>query len=241
MRDTEKTSEKNTISIVIPALNEEDYIADLVHALKERAVKDSLIREIIVADGGSTDMTRQNAKNAGAVVVECQKKGRAIQMNEGAKVARGQILYFLHADTFPPVGYDKQIFSAIRNGFGAGCFQLRFSSSHPVLRFYGWCTRFRTTFVRFGDQSLFVTAKNFQIVGGFDESLAVMEDQQMVGNLKETTSFALLDEAVTTSARRYEKNGVVRLQFIFGMIVILYYFGAKQDTLVHLYNSLIKL
>ncbi len=241
MRDPEETSEKNTISIVIPALNEEDYIADLVHALKERAVNDSLIREIIVADGGSTDMTRQNAKNAGAVVVECQKKGRAIQMNEGAKVAGGQILYFLHADTFPPVGYDKQIFSAIRNGSGAGCFQLRFSNAHPILRLYAWFTKFRITLVRFGDQSLFVKARIFFEAGGFDENLAVMEDQKIVSDLKKLTSFKLLDEAVTTSARRYEKNGVIRLQLIFGMIIILYYFGAKQDTLVHLYNSLIKL
>lgn len=241
MRDPEETSEKIGISIVIPALNEEENIADLVHALKEREVNGSLVCEIIVADGGSTDMTRQNAKNAGAVVIKCQKKGRAKQMNEGAKIARGQILYFLHADTFPPMGYDKQILSAIRKGAGAGCFQLRFSNDHPILRLYAWFTKFQITLVRFGDQSLFVKAKIFFETGGFDESLAVMEDQKIVSELKKRTFFILLDEAVMTSARTYEKNGVLRLQFIFGMIVILYYFGVKQDTIVHLYNSLIDL
>lgn len=241
MRYSEETLDKNTISIVIPSFNEEEYIADLIYALKERALKDGLIREIIVADGGSTDMTRQNAKNAGAVVIECQKKGRATQMNEGAKVARGQILYFLHADTVPPVGYDEQILSAISNGAGAGCFQLRFGNDHPILKLYAWFTKFQITLVRFGDQSLFVKAKIFFEAGGFDENLAVMEDQKMVSELKKRTSFILLDEAVMTSARTYEKNGVVRLQLIFGMIVILYYFGAKQDTIVHLYNSLIDL
>lgn len=237
----EETLEKNRISIVIPALNEEEYIADLVLSLKERAVKNSLICEIIVADGGSTDMTCQNAKNAGAVIVKCQKKGRAAQMNEGAKAARGQILYFLHADTFPPVGYDKQIFSAIRKGAGAGCFQLKFSNAHPILKLYAWFTKFQITLVRFGDQSLFVKAEIFLAAGGFDENLVVMEDQKMVSELKKRTSFILLDEAVVTSARTYEKNGVIRLQFIFVMIVILYYIGAKQDTLVHLYDTLIDL
>lgn len=231
-------NEQLTISIVIPALNEESRIADLVHALRDRQSSDNYIIEIIIADGGSSDSTREEAGKAGASVVNCSKKGRGVQMNEGAAFASGDLLYFLHADTIPPVNFDRSIVQAIEDGAGAGCFQLTFTGNHPVLRFYGWCTRFKTTLVRFGDQSLFATAENFLKVGGFNEDLTVMEDQDIVSNLKRVTSFVLLDEAVITSARRYEKNGVIRLQFVFGMIVILYYFGAKQDMLVHLYNSL---
>jgi len=235
------SAKENKISIIIPALNEEDRISDLLKVLRSRKSIGETVYEIIVADGGSSDATREKAEKTGARVVNCSRRGRAVQMNEGAKSARGDILYFLHADTLPPINFDRTITHAIENGAGAGCFKLKFSNNHPVLRFYGWCTRFRTTLVRFGDQSLFVTADNFRSVGGFDEDMIVMEDQKIVGNLKTETSFVLLDEAVQTSARKYEKNGVLRLQFIFGMIVLLYYFGAKQDTLVHLYNSLIEL
>jgi len=229
------------ISIVIPALNEEKRIGRLVNTLWTLESGDGNLHEIIVADGGSRDATRREAEGAGAVVITCSRKGRAVQMNEGAESASGDILYFLHADTTPPQQFDREIIRAVSKGAGAGCFQLKFSVDHPVLRFYGWCTRFKTTLVRFGDQSLFVTSANFQKIRGFDEELVVMEDQKIVGNLKALTSFALLDEAVETSARKYEKNGVVRLQFIFVMIVMLYYLGAKQDTLIHLYTSLIKL
>jgi len=230
-----------TISIVIPAVNEEKRIAGLIENIRAHESGEEHVSDIIVADGGSSDGTVREAEKAGANVLRCSQKGRAVQMNAGAAAATGDILYFLHADTFPPNRFDKSIIDAISDGAGAGCFQLRFSSTHPVLRFYGWCTRFRTTFVRFGDQSLFVLAKNFQSVGGFDEELTVMEDQKIIGVLKQIAPFTLLDEAVITSARKYHKNGVIRLQFIFGMIVILYYSGARQDTLLHLYNSLIKL
>jgi rSAM/selenodomain-associated transferase 2 len=229
------------ISIIIPTLNEEDQIADLLNALKEKESSGGYIYEIIVADGGSSDGTVTLAEHAGARIVHCSEKGRARQMNKGADEASAEILYFLHADTFPPEAFDRSIVKAIKSGAGAGCFQLRFSNNHPLLRFYGWCTRFKSTLVRFGDQSLFVKKEIFSQLGGFDERLVVMEDQKMVGNLKNSTSFRLVDRAVTTSARTYEKNGVIRLQFIFTMIVILYYCGAKQDTLVHLYNSLIEL
>lgn len=232
---------RRTISIVIPTLNEESRIGRLVEELHRRESSGRFIHEIIVADGGSTDATRREAEAAGAVVLTCSRKGRAAQMNEGAAEASGNVLYFLHADTLPPHQFDRTIIQAISKGAGAGCFQLRFSNNHPVLRFYGWCTRFKSTLVRFGDQSLFVTSEKFRDIGGYDDRLVVMEDQKIVGDLKKQTSFVVLDEAVKTSARTYEKNGVIRLQFIFTMIVILYYSGAKQDTLVHLYNSLIEL
>lgn len=228
-----------SISIIIPTLNEAGRIESILNIIEERS--SGFVSEIIVADGGSSDQTRKVSKKAGAIVLKCSRKGRAVQLNEGARAATGEILYFLHADTTPPKRFDQLIMHSISKGNGAGCFQLRFSGDHPVLGFYGWCTRFKTTLFRFGDQSLFVTANMFRQVGGFDEDLRVMEDQKMVRNLKKITSFSLLDEAVKTSARKYVKNGVIRLQFIFGLILILYYIGARQDTLVHLYRSLIKI
>ena len=234
-------ADEQAISIIIPTFNEQKHIGDLVRAIRQRESGEGYIKQIIVADGGSQDDTIRVAEQAGATALKCGKKGRASQMNEGANHATGDILYFLHADTFPPQEFARDIVRAITRGAGAGCFRLAFDDDHPLLQFYGWCTRFKSTLVRFGDQSLFVKADVFRKIGGFDDSLVVMEDQKIVSDLKEVVPFALLERAVETSARTYKKNGVVRLQFIFFMIVILYYGGAKQDTLVHLYNSLIEL
>jgi rSAM/selenodomain-associated transferase 2 len=226
------------ISIIIPTLNEEETIGTLLRELSARAGED--IHEIIVADGGSMDQTRERASEAGARVIECQKTGRAAQMNEGAEAAMGDVLYFLHADTLPPPEFDQHIKRALFDGAGAGCFRLSFSGGHSVLRFYSWFTQFNSSFLRFGDQSLFVKPDVFMKSGRFDESLYVMEDQEIVRRLKKISRFKVIDKAVVTSARKYEENGAFRLQLIYIIIFGLFYAGVRQETLVHLYKSLIK-
>lgn len=229
---------KMRISIIIPTLNEEATIGILLRELSARAGEE--IHEIIVADGGSTDQTREIASQAGACVIECKKTGRAAQMNKGADSASGDVLYFLHADTLPPPEFDQHIKQALLDGAGAGCFRLSFTGNHAVLRFYSWFTQFHTTLVRFGDQSLFVKPVVFMKGGRFDESLYVMEDQVIVRRLKKIARFKVINKPVVTSARKYEKNGVFRLQFIYIIIFGLFYSGTRQETLVHLYKSLIK-
>lgn len=225
------------ISIIIPTFNEEERIGLLLRHLKKYCTGKP--HEIIIADGESTDRTVLIAERSGAKVVHCSKKGRAVQMNEGAKHARGSILYFLHADSTPPQNFITEIKHAFSQGYQSGCFQLAFDDSHPILKFYGWCTRFRLTVFRFGDQSLFVEKTLFQEVGGFDESLTVMEDQKIVRNLKKVSQFYLSEQTVTTSARRYKINGVIRLQGVFFLIVLLYYLGIQQQTLVRVYKRFI--
>lgn len=226
------------ISIIIPAFNEEEILGELLNHLRECNAKS--IYEIIIADGGSSDATVAIAENSEARVIHCIKKGRAAQMNEGAEHAKGSILYFLHADTFPPPDFVDQIRKSLRNGFRSGCFRLTFDDSHPILKFYGWCTRFRPTIFRFGDQSLFVEKTLFQRVSGFDESMTVMEDQTIVRELKKVSRFCVMEASVTTSARRYKINGVIRLQAVFFLIVLMYYAGAQQKTLVHVYKEFAK-
>jgi len=226
------------ISIIIPTLNEAERIDGLLRVLREKAREE--IHEIIVSDGGSTDQTRKIALAAGAEVIECKKTGRAAQLNEGAEAATGDVLYFIHADTLPPEKFDQFIKQALLNGAGAGCFRLRFSGNHPILKFYSWFTRFKTTFVRFGDQTLFVKSELFRKAGGFDESLAVMEDQEIVRRLKKKSRFVLMDKSVVTSSRKYNEHGVFKLQFIFILIFGLYYTGVHQETLLHLYRSLLE-
>lgn len=97
----------NSISIIIPVLNEEATITKLLLHLKTHAITKSII-EVIIVDGGSTDHTIKLAKKGGATVLSTTR-GRAKQMNHGAKYAKGDILYFLHADSLPPLGFDELI------------------------------------------------------------------------------------------------------------------------------------
>lgn len=228
---------ENVISIIIPTYNEEEKIGELIRLLGQYCSETD--HEIIIADGGSTDGTLSTIEHFDVRTVRCTRKGRAAQMNEGAAHADGSILYFLHADSIPPANFISEIKKSLAQGYAAGCFQLTFDDPHPILRFYGWCTRFPLTVFRFGDQSLFVEKTAFQEVEGFDESLIVMEDQKIVRDLKKSRPFYLSDLQVKTSSRRYKVNGIIRLQAIFFLIVLMYYAGANQDTLVHVYKRFI--
>jgi rSAM/selenodomain-associated transferase 2 len=230
---------KPEISIIIPVLNEEKVITGLINELKKRSGESEI--EIIVADGGSDDNTRQLATESGAKVIICKRKGRARQMNEGAEYASGNVLYFLHADTLPPLKFPNHISKYIRDGVDAGCYRLQFDDDHLLLRAFAWFTRFDLNWFRFGDQSLFIKREVYEEIGGFDERLIVMEDQEIVKRIRLRHKFQLMDDHVITSARKYKANGVLRLQLIFTLIFLLYYVGVKQDVLISIYKDFIDL
>lgn len=224
------------LSVIIPAFNESEGISDLLIYLN--AELNGVDSEVIVVDGGSTDNTVQICEKHGAEVFVSDRKGRASQMNYGAQKAKGDVYYFLHADSFPPAQFSMDIFNQIESGVVAGCYQLDFSPTHPLLRLYAWFSRLNIDIFRFGDQSLFVTNDGFNEVGGFDERLTVMEDQKIVRDLKRIGVFSILNKKVTTSSRKYFQVGIVKLQLIFALILCLYYLGMKQSTLVNIYKKL---
>lgn len=225
------------ISVIIPTYNESDLISKTIE--KVGIYGSNGIKEIIVADGGSTDGTIVNAKKAGAKVVAAPGKGRSVQMNYGARHADAELLYFLHADSIPPDDFDHKILAAISRGYNAGCFQLAFDDDHWLLKFYAWCTRFDIDAFRFGDQSLFITQDIFYTIGGFREDHLVMEDNEIVRRIKSNHSFVVLDDAVETSARTYREVGIVKVQLIFVLIYTLYFLGVAQDTLLAFKQSVI--
>jgi len=222
------------LSVIIPTLNEAAVISDRVRFFLEHGAD-----EVIVADGGSTDMTVSLAENAGAVVVH-SPRGRAIQMNAGAEEASHMVLYFVHADTIPPASFRNDIHAAIHFGAEAGCYRLAFDHSHWMLDMSAWLTRFDVDLVRFGDQTLFVTAPIFRSLDGFRTDRTVMEDQDIVRRIKKKHRFEILPGSALTSARKYLKNGVVKLQWVFTIILIRYYLGASDETLVAFYRKHIK-
>lgn len=225
------------LSIIIPVYNEEATLGKLLAFLKTVASPET---EIIVADGGSTDKTTHVARQHSVQVLHSPKKGRGAQMNLAAAAASGQVLYFLHADTFPPSNFEASIKAALQRGCGSGCFRLQFDVQHWFLQANAWFTRFNINAIRFGDQSLFVRRDVFVAAGGFDEQLLLLEDQEIIIRLRQRTTFAVLPQAVITSARKYSQHGVYRLQASYLLIYTLYRLGVRQKRLLLVYNWLLK-
>ncbi len=226
------------ISVIIPTYNEEAQIKATIQKLWQYD-ESNLIKEIIIADGGSTDNTITIARIEGVKIVISPKKGRAAQMNYGASFATEKILYFLHADTIPPPNFTKDIAEAMDHGFIAGCFLLSFDYNHWFLKANCWFTRFDVDAIRFGDQSLFVTKDAFLKAGSFCEKHIVMEDQHLIKRLKKLVPFTIIKKPVITSARKYLENGIYKTQGIFFIIYLMYKLGYPQQKLVATYKKLI--
>lgn len=226
------------LSVIIPAYNEAGQILRTLSGI--HAAARGCEFEVIVVDGGSSDETISLARENGATAIVCERKGRAAQMNRGASIARGKILYFLHADSIPPDRFVADISDATAKGFGSGCFRLAFDYPHWFLRASCWFTRFDVNAVRFGDQSLFVDKEVFEKSGGFREDLLMMEDQEIIHRLKKYSRFKVMNAAVTTSARKYRDNGIYRMQAIFICIWFFYYIGFSQKYLLRLHKKFIR-
>ncbi len=229
------------ISIVIPILNEAATIGMLLSHLINNATKNNL-EEIIVVDGGSIDGSQDVVDSLSKdteVAIRCipSKKGRAVQLNTGARVAKGDILYFLHADSFPPKHYDNDIIKEVEKGNNAGCFRMKFDSNHWWLLFLGWLTQFRSKRCRGGDQSQFITKKLFAQIDGYDESYIVYEDNDLVDRLFAINEFVIIPKYVITSARRYREIGVLRLQYHFFNIHMRRWMGASSEDLYRYYKE----
>ncbi|MEH6535094.1 MAG: TIGR04283 family arsenosugar biosynthesis glycosyltransferase [Psychroserpens sp.] len=240
------------ISIIIPVLNEEKDIGKLLVLLNEHSSK-SNISEIILVDGGSQDKTVKVINNVSSSGVErsqkglnCARpdikllhseKGRAKQMNLGAKKATSNILYFLHADSFPPQHFDTLIISEVKKGNQAGCFRMKFDSNHWWLRLASWLTQFSWRACRGGDQSQFITRELFDEIGGYDESFTIYEDNILINELYSRKQFVVINKKVQTSARLYKRHGIWKLQYHFWTIYVKKWFGASADDLFAYYKK----
>ena len=229
----------NKISIIIPTLNEVDAIARLLLHL-ENTISKTIPYEIIVVDGGSNDGSQKVIQSLTNVILIESEKGRAKQLNAGAKAASGTILYFLHCDSFPPKNFDLDIVKQVTIGNLAGCFRMKFDYSHPVLWVSQWFTRFNHISCRGGDQSLFVTKELFNKIGGYDENFTIYEDNEIIKRLYQKSKFVVIQKDLITSARRYEKNGVWTLQYHFTVIHLKRRLGHSVESLLEYYKKNVK-
>ena len=233
----------NSISIIIPVLNEAKNIETLLTYLDLNSSSE-LISDIILVDGGSTDgsqkIVSEISKTHSKIIGLNSPKGRAKQMNLGAFKAKGTVLYFLHADSIPPKKFDQYILDALHNGSKTGCFKMKFDSNHLWLQLAGWFTQFNWKSCRGGDQSLFVEKIAFENLGGFDEKFIVYEDNDLIYKLYKHYDFKVLPYWLTTSSRRYLTNGIWSLQFHFWMIHLKKFFGGTPEKLEAYYLKHIK-
>jgi len=236
----------NSISIIIPMLNEAKTIGKLLEHLIEHSSKEN-IAQIIIVDGGSTDGSQEqvssfiNSKKGlqTKLLLLNSAKGRAKQMNCGAKLATGKILYFLHADSFPPKHFDQLIIDEINKSNPAGCFKMKFNHNHWWLELASWLTQFHWRACRGGDQSQFITKSLFEALNGYDEQYTIYEDNDLINKLYSRKTFVVIQSWLTTSARRYESHGIWKLQYHFWTIYIKKWFGASAEELHRYYTKYI--
>lgn len=223
------------LSIVVPCLNEADGIADALDALAPLRARGA---EVIVVDGGSSDATGELARPRAELVIAAPR-GRALQMNAGAKRARGDVLLFLHADTRLPDDADALVREGLaRSGRRWGRFDVAIDGRHwmfPVIA-GAMNARSRLSGIATGDQAMFVARTLFERIGGYPP-IALMEDVALSAALKRAGPPLCISQRARTSGRRWEKHGVARTVLTMWRLRLAYALGADPDELALRYAA----
>jgi len=223
----------NTISVIIPALNESVTIpAAMESAMRGRPA------ELIVADGGSVDATPELARKAGATVV-FSKPGRARQMNAGAARAQGHVLLFLHADTLLPGGWAPTVSCVLgQPGVAAGAFRFRTAELFRGKRLLERATNWRSHRwqMPYGDQAIFLRRALFEELGGFS-NLPIMEDYELVWRLRHQGRIVTAAQEAVTSGRRWQRNGFLRTTLVNQLMIAGYHLGVNPNILARFYRG----
>ncbi len=226
------------ISVIIPVYNEAQYLEELLPYLQQNGKE--YLSEIIVADAASDDDTREICKKYKVDIIKCSEKNRAIQMNAGAKTAKGDILYFVHADTLPPHNYGMQISKLTGQGIQIARYCTKFKSSSWLLKANAFFTRFDIFMCYGGDNTLAISKKLFLKINGFNESLSIMEDYDITERAKQKGRYAVLKEKVLVSARKYEKNSWLTVQKANYRAVKMYKKGVDTPIIAEVYKKSLK-
>jgi rSAM/selenodomain-associated transferase 2 len=229
------------ISVIVPLYNEEKTVLSLLSQLGRL----DGAHEILLADGGSADRTRELARGAlprNARLLDFSRagaRGRAAQSNAAAREAAGDIFFFLHADSRIPPGTLRHIEGAVSGGAAWGCLTLRFDDRHPLMAVCACLSNLRVRLrgIAFGDQGIFVTKELFLKEGGFPE-LPLMEDYEFSLRLKRRgISPVQLSCPIVTSARRFREHGRLRTMLLMLRLRRLYRNGEDIGRIAARYDA----
>lgn len=221
------------VSIIIPVLNEESSILETLTKLSSLKGE----KEILVVDGGSTDNTVQLASTMAKVINS--PKGRALQMNAGAKEATGDILWFVHSDSVIDVNSLKAIEDAIKDEYIGGGFSLYFYDSNNLfMKYIAFTSNLRGSIAKlfFGDQGIFVKKEQFWSLGGFPE-IAIMEDFEFSLRVKKIGKIKKLKTKIGTSSRRFTSGGIFKTFILMQKMKVLYMAGISPEKLNKMYRE----
>lgn len=221
------------LSIIMPVLNEAPAIAQTLLALQPLREAG---HEVIVVDGGSDDDTIAFSKPYADKILQ-GPRGRSRQMNAGAKLSSGEILLFLHGDTFLPGRADRLIIEGMnRKGNGWGRFDVNLSGKHPFLRLIEFLMNWRSrlSHIATGDQAIFVNRELFEAIGGFPE-IDLMEDIALSKMLKKHGQPLCLYQRVLTSSRRWEEKGFPRTVLLMWFLRLAYFIKVNPNRLAKFY------
>lgn len=221
------------LSVIIPTLNESSTLEQCLGLLVEMRERG---HEVIVVDGGSRDDTVRMARRQADHVLQ-SGRGRARQMNAGARAASGDVLLFLHADSRLPADADRLILGALTTRDRVwGRFDVRLSGSHWLFRIVGAMMNLRScvTGIATGDQGLFVKGTAFVSAGGFPD-IPLMEDIEISRRLKRRSRPICLGQKMVASSRRWERRGILRTVLLMWGLRLAYALGVSPDRLVRIY------
>jgi rSAM/selenodomain-associated transferase 2 len=223
------------ISVIIPVLHEREKINEILDSIKSIAA--DVPYEMIVVDGDTSGDTIAHISDS-SVITLTTPRGRALQMNAGAAKACGDILLFLHADTLLPQKAFPKIITALSNSsFIGGAFDLKIQNHRWIFRIIGRAAswKHRLTRVPYGDQAIFMLRRYFENIGGY-AGIPLMEDVELMRRVKRQGGrIIVLPDAVTTSSRKWETDGVFYTIIRNWIIQVLYLFGMSARRLIKHY------
>lgn len=223
------------ISIIIPTLNEEENIRKLLDNLKN--LKGDF--EVIFSDGGSLDKTLNIIKDFGNYKIINSDRGRAKQLNNGAKESNNDILFFLHADSIIEENALIKMEDFIKNRNKVGCLKIKFDSKKILMNIFAVLSNLRVKYrnIAFGDQGIFIEKKFFEDIGMF-EDIPLMEDYKLSIKLKSICRIKYIDSYIISSSRRFEKNGIIKTALLMQKLQYMFRKGISIDKIANIYNSM---
>ncbi len=224
------------LSLIMPVLNEADIINGAIDSLLRQNPGDDI--EIIVVDGDPNKSTIKALRDNRIIKIS-SPPGRGIQMNKGAQAAQGDILFFLHSDTILPRNGISKIINTLKdNSISGGAFDLSINAKSTLFRVIEKTASLRSRFTKipFGDQGIFIRKFFFTQIGEYKE-IPIMEDVDLMRRVKKNSGkIKFLNPGVSTSPRRWQKEGTIYCTLKNWVLLILYFMGVSPFLLARFYK-----